>query len=287
MRQIFALLACLAFAATGAADTITSEAVGDVEGTFASDFDSTSTFNDPILAEVLIPVVFPGIATARAGQNITVIGAKGAVQVDGIFANGSATPSTLRAVNTLESVAPTAGNYFFSMFLTGARLQILDFAGGAVGLAGSPIASFAVSVDLVQSSSTTNLFSAAAVLEGGFVSHALTETGEDLGGTFFANSFFDFGYDFDPLFRNFDLGALNGGDRIVYTMEVFLSAAGFELGGAAIFGDPNDLDGAGSSGFLELVGGGGGGTDPVPEPSTLVLLGAVVISVAYRRRRTA
>jgi len=285
IRRIVFALAVLACPA--AADTLTSTAAGNVNGVASADSDTTTLFNDPINAQVSFPAAF-GPATAQAAQNLTVLGAKGAVVVDGGFASGNAGLDTLSARNSLITTAPTDGTYEFDIFLLGAQLRVMDFAGVGALDPFAPAASFAVTVDLHSGGGVSRLFESTATLKGGLLGHSLTESGEDLGATFFSVGFgFEFGYDFGTHFQHFDLGFLNAGDFIDYQMSVSLTSGRFELGGGAFFGDPNDLDGTGSGGLLTLVSpdSGGGGPEPIPEPGTIALFGLAAAGFAVRRWR--
>ena len=299
MRVLIACVTCLfVFSLPAVADTITSEVVGDVEGTTASDSKATSALLTPISASFSIPVAFPGTVTATANQQIGVLGAKGAVAVTGmtngglegaLFSSGGFGPAPdghfMTATNKLLSTANVAANHKFSILLTGATLKLFDFGGAGPGIPGAPTARFDILATLSKGGVVSTIFESTAILNGGLSGHTLTETGQDLDATFVGVSPFEFGYEFDPFATQLDLGMLDVGDFVEYSMSVHISAAGFELGALAIFGDPNDLDGNGSTMSLVAAGGtpGPGPTDPVPEPASLLLVAAAIGGLAFRR----
>jgi hypothetical protein len=232
------------------ADTITSEVSGDVEGATDSDHATTSTLSTPISAGITIPVAFPGTATAQAAQEIGVSGTIGAVAVSGtagalegaLFTDGTPGPApdghNLTAVNRFVSEVTMDGPYIFSIRLPAARLKVLDFLGVGSSTAGRPIARFDIRATLHQGATTTTIIESSAELRGGQSNHTLTEMGQDLGGTFFAISPSQFGYQFNPFATRVDLGTLSAGDFVEYSMRTTVSGAGFELGGLAAVGNP-------------------------------------------------
>jgi len=284
MRKIAVSVLVLAvFGAPAFADTITTTAGGNVGGVIKNDSDSTSTFNSPISATVtyngsqFANADFTGPAFAKAEQNLGVLGAKGSVEVESLFADGTNGPHTMSAANTLVSTATAAGTYNFALFITGAELQNISFAGtGPLALITT---SLSITLDLTQGATTTTLFSSTAVLKGS----VLVESGTSLGATAFGGPT-DPGYSFSGHFQNLGLGALNAGDFVTYRYAVSVTGPGFETGGLAWISDPNNLSG----GLLINTGTGGPGPDPVPEPSSvlLVIAGLGVWTLMRRRRRT-
>jgi hypothetical protein len=87
-------------------------------------------------------------------------------------------------------------------------------------------------------------FEATAHLIGGFVSHVLTESGTSLNPVFVGSGSV-FGYDFQGLSSELDLGAVGPGESVTveYEMIARVETPGFEAGGRADIGDPFDLSG--------------------------------------------
>ena len=277
MRSLVTLLVVSAFCLPVYADEITSRASGDVGGVPKVNEATASIFNFPISAEVTYNGFlfanrdFSGPAFARAKQNITVLGALGEVEIEGLFADGTFGPHSMKATNELVSEATVAGNHNFSIFVTGAVLQNISFAG--IGPLALIETSLNITLDLTQGATTTNLFTSTATLTGS----TLVETGVDLTATPFGTPTQP-GFSFDGIFTNLDLGFLNVGDFVTYTYEVTVTAPGFETGGVASIGDPNRLSGG------QLAPSGPVVPDPIPEPVSVLLLGAGLAVLARRRK---
>ena len=81
------------------------------------------------------------------------------------------------------------------------------------------------------------------------------------------------------------LGLLSAGDIVRYTLTAQASARGTETGAFALVNDPNDLTNDSILG-ASLTQTGGGAPAPIPEPGTVVLLGAAGGLFLLLRRRT-
>ena len=216
-------------------------------------------------------------ANAVASQRETVFGIFSALSSDATFYNGSPGVQDLTARTTWQESPLVAGPNSISLFIKPGALTVSDF--GGMGLTAPTIrVSYLIELKL----NGTRVFFSEAVLLGGRVAHTLTESGTDLGGTFFEHADFPdnvFGYRFDPYFATFALGVLTPSDVVDYVMEARVSGPGFETGGRAVIGDPFDLVDGGSS--IRFTG-------QVPESASLFMLGLglmAVVAISARRSR--
>ena len=193
-----------------------------------------------------------------------------------MFFRGGSTVQSLTSRTTWQDSPLVAGPNAITLFIKPGELMFSDFAG--LDLTAPTIeASYLIDLRLNGAS----VFSSEAVLRGGKNGHLLTESGTDLGGTYFTDVDYPSniqGYRFDSLIANIPLGVLATTDVVEYVMQARVSGPGFETGGRASIGDPFDLAGGGSS--ISFAG-------PVPEPSSYFMFGgrSDICRPVRRRRR--
>ncbi len=216
-------------------------------------------------------------ANAVASQRETVFGIFSALSADATFYNGGSAVQSITSRTTWQESPLVSGPNAITLFIKPGELTFSDFAG--VGLTAPTIeVSYLIELKL----NGARVFYSEAMLRGGRVAHTLTESGTDLGGTFFADSSFPSnvrGYRFDPYTATIPLGVLTTADSVEYIMEARVSGPGFETGGRATIGDPFDLTGGGST--IAFTGA-------VPEPSTYALFGLGLLTICgltLRRQR--
>ena len=200
-------------------------------------------------------------ANAVASQYDTVSGLFSALTADATFYRGGGNLQSITSRTTWRDSPVAAGPNAITLFIKPGELTFSDFAG--MGLAAPAIeASYLIELTL----NGVPVFSSQAALRGGVIEHTLTESGTDLGGTFFRDAVYEFnvrGYRFDPYITTIALGVLAITDVVEYILQARVSGPGFETGGRAIIGDPFDLAGEGSS--IRFAG-------PVPEPRRYLML---------------
>jgi hypothetical protein len=213
-------------------------------------------------------------ANAVASQRETAFGVFSALSADGMFFRGGSNVQSLTSRTTWQESPLVAGPNAITLFIKPGELMFSDFAG--MDLTAPTIeASYLIDLRLNGAS----VFSSEAVLRGGKNGHLLTESGTDLGGTYFTDVDYPSniqGYRFDSFIANIPLGVLATTDVVEYVMQARVSGPGFETGGRASIGDPFDLAGGGSS--ISFAG-------PVPEPSSYFLFGVGLILLAGAARR--
>ena len=139
----------------------------------------------------------------------------------------------------------------------------------------------------VQLNSLT-IWDSAATLFGGRLGYTLTQTGTDLGATFFCidsgfgcdeiNPGSRFGYTFGDFSDRLLLGAIPDGESFTLEtiMNVSVSAPPFEMGGLAFIGDPSTIGtDPGISGSIGIV----------PVPAAVWLFGSGLLGLVGIARR--
>lgn len=226
---------------------------------------------------------FSGDASANAVSTSGI----GAVRADGVFAAGSSNPFVheLRAKASFgESVTNTTGatqDYFFDFNVFGPRLEIADFAFGAD-------ATVQYSIEVLLNG--LPIWDSAATLVGSGNGFTLTQSGTDLGATFFCvgaacnetSPGSRFGFSFGDFSGQLALGPVADGSS--FTLETIMNASvtalPFELGGLALIGDPNSIGSTpGVSGSVS--------TGVIPVPAAVWLFGSGLIGLIGVARRKA
>ncbi|MEO8122496.1 MAG: PEP-CTERM sorting domain-containing protein [Burkholderiales bacterium] len=219
----------------------------------------------------------PGQATtanAVASQRETVFGTFSALSADATFYRGGSTVRSITARTTWQQSPLAAGPNAIVLFIKPGELAFSDFAG-----MGPTPPTIDVSYWIELRLNGAPVFSSEALLHGGKNGHTLTESGTDLGGTYFADADFPSnvqGYRFDAYVATIPLGVLSTTDVVEYIMQARVSGPGFETGGRATIGDPFDLLGGGSTISFAAT---------VPEPGSWLMLGVGLIALGARGRR--
>lgn len=208
-------------------------------------------------------------AHATASQRETGFGIFSALTADATFYRGGRNVQSITSRTTWQESPSVAGSNAITLVIKPGELTFSDFAG--MGLSAPTIeVSYLIELKL----NGAPVFFSEALLRGGKNGHTLTETGTDLGGTYFMDADFPSnvqGYRFDPYITTIPLGVLATTDVVEYVMQARVSGPGFETGGRATIGDPFDLAGGASSiGFAA----------PVPEPSSFFMLGVGLMLLA-------
>ena len=216
-----------------------------------------------------------GSATPRAMATLDLGGMTGAVLADGFFFGGPL-DNIVRAVDTLSLDITNPGAYSFAFAIPESYIEISDAAGIGPMNPGAPAARYEVRVSV---NGLVRWLSAARI-QGGQLGAVFERTGVELNETYYTDGGSVQGYTFDAFGTSVDLGILQAGDVVSYMLWTEVTSWGFELGGVAAIGDPNQL--LFSSGQLIRSGGPG---NPIPEPNSLLLLAAGVGLLAWLKRR--
>jgi len=262
-------------------DPVTGSTQSDPQGPTTSGA-LTSTMTAPGTEPV--GFVSSGPAFAKAAANAD---GHGAVEANGYFVDGNSGAHVLTATAsftrqlTNSTANPLAFNY--SYLMNGPSLMLSDYA-GITDTSSSTIQvsyGFAIEVDLGDGTGPTMVMDSTGELVGGHLGYHLTTGGTDpLTGTYFedpAAPYHNLGYTFGDLSGNFSDQVQAGNTATVTTTLIAsVSAPGWETGGRAWIGDPNDLT---------TTPGVGGTISAVPEPSTYLLFGAGLAGLGLMRRR--
>ena len=134
-------------------------------------------------------------ANAVASQRNTVFGVFSGLVADGTFFSGGSSISTLTSRTTWQESPTTSGPNAITLFIKPGELALVDFA--SISFSHNISAHYRIELRL----NGNLVFFSDANLQGGAGGPMLTESGTDLGGTFFSDVDFPqnvAGYRFDP-----------------------------------------------------------------------------------------
>jgi hypothetical protein len=236
-------LAILAIASLASANqvTIKAEVDGMVPGDPRSDVQGPVTSGE-LLATVLLPEARSldglGPAFGRAAQNDAGVGS---VEAEikciehGVGVLTSKTTWTATATNSSNRLA----EFVYQFYIEAPKLELLDPSNTSMEPAQA-------SYEIVVKLNGQPIFSSSALLRGHRQGHTLTETGTDLGGSFFSVPGGNrYGYQFSPYQGILSLGFYPPGGSVTVesTLEVQARAVSLDAGSHAEVGDPLDLGG--------------------------------------------
>ena len=220
---------------------------------------------------------FSGDAVSRAVGDENGLAA---VSTEGVYACGSClflqTADSL-SESSFTNTSASAVTFTYDFFINGPLVELVDFAivDEFAGLSSNAQAS----VTMTTSGGASDSFFASLLLTGGLGHHTVDAVG---GNTTFFNTANGFGYKMDDLTGVFT-GTLAVGESVTFETSLLASIAGpgFEVGGIAKIGDPNNLaitPGVSNGFSVSSV--------PVPSPTTawLFLVGlGLLVFVGFAR----
>ena len=180
---------------------------------------------------------FSGIATSRATGNVDGLAA---VSAEGLYACGSCL-FELTADSTFETVftntSSSSVNFTYDFFINGPSVELVDFAN--IDESAGLFMHTEASVTMATSGGASDSFFAMLDLAGGDKSHTVASVGGTA--SFFTTSS-GFGYEMANLTGLF-MGSLAAGESVTFETILLSSVKcpGFEVGGKATIGDPNNL----------------------------------------------
>ncbi len=218
---------------------------------------------------------FSGVATSRAVGNSDGLAS---VSAEGVYACGSCV-FELTADSLFETsftnTSANAVNFTYDFFINGPSVELVDFANidESAGLRMFTEAN----VTMITSGGVSDSFAASLELTGGDSSHTVNSVG---GFASFFTTPSGFGYNMADLTGIFT-GSLAAGESVTFETSLLASVngPGFEVGGRATIGDPNNLTitpGASSTFSVSAV----------PVPAAIWLFGSGMLGlVGFARRR--
>ena len=206
------------------------------------------------------------------------------VTADGNFPNGNQFNSLTATASFTQQFTNSSGanqSFLYDFSIFGPTLTLSDYAGLGVGGLNPPLSAYySVEITVDHGLGATSAWSSTGTLTGGRVSYDLITGGTNpFTGSLFGAGTNTFGFNFTGANGSISDMALSGETvTITSTLIAGMSGPGFEVGGRATIGDPNNLSlGDGFSGTLTTV----------PVPAAVWLLGSGILGLLglARRRR--
>lgn len=217
---------------------------------------------------------FSGLATAAAAGNSD--GVAG-VLAEGLYACGSCTfeltAESFYEVSFTNSTAFDA-SFSYDFFISGPSVELVDYA--FIDESAGLVMFASADVSMSTTGGSSDSFYAALELSGGDQSHSIFAEGATA--SLFATSN-GFGYSMNDLIGTIS-GTLAAGETVTFETTLFASVVGpgFEVGGRANIGDPNDL--AGTPGFTGTLN-----VSAIPVPAAVWLFGSGLLGLVGLARR--
>jgi len=202
----------------------------------------------------------------------------GVLAVKSEFGLGMTTTSSFTAEATLSDTITNPFSVPWSPILTlhipQVTLGIWDYCH-----CGTDTAEYSINVLLNGST----IWSSSATLNGGYIltpDYTLTKSGTDIGLTEISDWSYLALFQSNPYEENIPLGPFNPGESFTleYRMSATANGIDYEQGAIAAIGDPFTLTGG-------TITVNGGPSAPIPEPSTLLLLGSGLTGIVWLRRK--
>ena len=220
----------------------------------------------------------PAYATAAADAS-----GHSAVVADGNFPSGNASNSLTATASHSQQFTNSTGasqSFLYNFSIFGPTLTLSDYAGLAAGDPNPPLSSYySVEITVDHGAGAATVWNSTGVLTGGRLGHILTTDGTNpFSGALFGAGTNIFGYNFTGANGSISDIALAGETiTITSTLIAGMTGPGYEVGGMATIGDPNNLSlGGGLTGSLTVV--------PVPAAVWLFASGLLAMLGVVRRR---
>lgn len=209
------------------------------------------------------------------------------LSVEGIFPSGNQFNSLTATANFTQQFTNSSNanqSFLYDFTIFGPSLTLADYAGLAVGDLNPPLSAFySVEITVDHGTGPSTIFNSTGTLTGGRLGYELTTDGTNpFSGTLFGSGNNIFGYNFSGISSSISDIALPGETiSISSTLTTGMRGPGFEVGGGATIGDPNNLSlGKGFSGNLTVV--------PVPAAFWLLISGVFgLLGVMQRTKQFA
>lgn len=218
----------------------------------------------------------PAYATAAADAS-----GHSAVVVDGNFPNGNtfnSLTSTASFTQQFTNMTGASQSFLYDFSIFGPTLTLSDYAGHGLNSPYPLSAYYSVEITVDHGAGAVTVWDSLGTLTGGRISYSLSTSGSNpFTGTLFGSGTNTFGYNFTGANGSISDIALAGETvTITSTLIAGMNGPGYEVGGRATIGDPNNLSlGNGFSGNLTTV--------PIPASAWLLVSGLLSL-IGFTRR---